>query len=608
MPLPEPPPVPEPRDVPYPGVIELFVDATDTVRGIVRVREIVPVPKLEPLILVYPEWLPGFHSPEAHIELLAGLVIKAGDHELLWRRDPVNVYAFHVEVPDGTKSVEVNFQYLSPTSKNQGRVCITQDILCLQWNTVVLHPAGFYARQTTFKAFLEIPAGWQSASPLRYTEDDGRLDFEAVSLDVLVDSPLYAGVHFKKIDLDGAVGFNVLADSDEPLQITPQQIGKLANLLEQSDKLFCSRPFDRYEFLVVLSDEVGSIGVEHHRCCEISNEPGLFSEWNANLTYRGSFAHEYVHAWNGKFRRGGDSWQPCFLKPIRNSLMWVYEGLTQHLGQILSVRSGLWEREDYLNSLAITAAALKARAGRRWRPMSDTTRDPIISGRSPLPWVSWQRSEDYYSEGALMWLEIDTIIRRETANAKSLDDFLKSFFGGGNGDFTTSTYSFEDVVNGLESVHDFDWEAFIDTRLRTCTAEPPLGGIESGGYDLTFQDSPNAFQLAEEKISGVADLTHSLGLKCTSSGEVQEVIWDSPAFRAGLTSGMKALSVEERAFTLGELYDAVSRTKDTGQVSLVVQHHKHVASVNVAYAGGHRYPFLERNGESPLLHDILSPR
>lgn len=414
QPAPEPEPLPQPEDRHFDGMIRLEVDATDVQRRIFAVRETIPVSAAGETTLLYPEWLPGYHAPQAPIELLAGLTFTAAGKTLDWRRHPTKIHAFHVTVPEGCTAIEASFQFLSPTDSAQGREVVSPDLLSLTWNAVLLYPAGYYARRITVEPVLTLPPAWGFACALDVADQqDGTVQFAPVELDVLVDSPLSAGRHVKRIAIDerGQVWLNLLADQPDLLDASDEQIEPHRELVRQADRLFGARHFDRYEVLLMLSDEIGSIGVEHHRSCEAASIRGYFADWDNTFARRDTVPHEYIHSWNGKYRRGADSWTPSFDRPIRNSLMWVYEGQTQYWDRVLCARSGLWTADQGRQALAETAATHDMRAGSRWRPLRDTTRDPIIAGRSPLPWPSWQRSEDYYTEGALIWLDVDTRIR-----------------------------------------------------------------------------------------------------------------------------------------------------------------------------------------------------
>jgi predicted metalloprotease with PDZ domain len=607
----ETPPIPQPRDIVFPGTIRLHVDATDVDRRIFCAREVIPVPQAGPMTLLYPKWLPGYHSPEAPIELFAGLVIRAGGEDIRWRRDPVEVHAFHIDVPEGVAEIELSFQFLSPTNPSQGRVVVTPEMLNLQWNTVVLYPAGYYSRGITVDAAVTLPPAWKFGCALRpVSEDDGRTRFEPVSLDVLVDSPIFAGRHFRRIPLDDdAVHLNVVADRADLLAATPEQIAPHRALVAQADALFGARHFDRYEFLLALSDELGGIGVEHHRSCETATVPGYFAEWEKSAPNRDTIAHEYTHSWNGKFRRGVDSWTPTFDRPIRNSLMWVYEGQTQYWGQVLAARSGLWTPEMAKGALAQTAASYDIRRGRNWRPMSDTTRDPIIAARSPLPWASWQRSEDYYSEGQLVWLEIDTLIRERTNDERSLDDFATAFFGMDDGSYVTRPYDFAEVVATLEAVVPAAWGRFLTDKLEHKGGGAPMGGIEHGGYRLVYRETPSGYGAASDAALGSTNLMFSIGVTLSASGSLNEVIWGGPAFDAGLTAGSTVLAVNGRDYSADELKSAIRSAADGGAIELLVKNGKRHRTVSINYAGGLRYPHLEPvAGARPRIDDILAPR
>jgi len=609
---PEPAPLPAPSDTVYPGELTLRVDATDVERGILRVRELIPVRAAGPLTLLYPKWLPGYHSPQAPIELFAGLEIQAAGKPLDWKRDPVEVHAFHLEVPAGVDTIEAQFQFLSPTTEKHGRLVVTRDILTMQWNTVVLYPAGHYSRRIQVQASVELPPGWAFACPLERGPTTGsQVAFAPVSLDVLIDSPLYAGRHLRAIPLDeqGLVRLNLVAERPDQLEASPTHLAPHRALIAQADKLFGPRPFDHYDFLVSLSDELGSVGVEHHRCAEIGTVADYFTKWDSHAEARDVMAHEYVHAWNGKYRRGKDSWTPSFERPIQNSLMWVYEGQTQYWGNVLSARSGLVSVQHALDALARTAAVCEHRAGRRWRSMSDTTRDPIIASRGPLPWVSWQRSEDYYSEGQLMWLEVDTLLRELTDDTRSLDTFARAFFGTADGRHITSTYDFDEVVRTLAAIAPYDWASYFVRQVDGRGLEAPLAGLLRGGYQLVYRSTPSALASQSDAARSVASFHFSIGVVVAADGTLQEVLWDSPAFDAGLTVGMQVAAVNGRSYGADELTQAIVAAQHGEPIDLLVRRGKAHRTAQIAYRGGLRYPHLEPiAGARRRLEEILAAR
>ena len=462
---PSPPPTPEPRDVPYDGVITLDVDASDVARGIFRVRERVPV-AAGPLTLLYPEWHPGKHAPRGPINLLSGIEIRANGVLLQWRRDPVNVYAFHVDVPAGASALDLTFQFVSPTQTNQGRVAVTREMLNLQWEVALLYPAGYYASRIRIVPSVKLPEGWKFAVALDGADTAGDTTrWAETNLETLVDSPLFAGMHYRLVDLaPGAarpVRLNIFADRPDQLAATDEQLVAHRNLVQQTYRVFGSQHYDHYDFLLALTDRMGGIGLEHHRSSENGVDGDYFTDWTRAASERDLLPHEMTHSWNGKFRRPADLWTPNYETPMRGSLLWVYEGLTQYYGYVLAARSGLWTAEQTRDALALTAATYAHRVGRQWRSVVDTTNDPILSARRAAPWASWLRNEDYYSEGLLVWLDADTLIRERTNGRRSLDDFARAFFGVGDGSWTPMTYTFDDVVAALNGVLAHDWASFL---------------------------------------------------------------------------------------------------------------------------------------------------
>ncbi|MDP1738682.1 MAG: peptidase M61 [Caulobacter sp.] len=612
--IPMPAEIPAATDAPYPGLLTLTVDATDLDRRIFRVKQTIPVSKAGPMVLLYPQWLPGKHGPRGELEKVAGLTITAGGKPVRWVRDPVEVYAFHVIVPEGAQALELAFQFLSATAPDQGRVVVTREMLNLQWNSTAFYPAGWYTRQIRIEPTVILPKGWDFGVALDVAKRDGdATTFAPVSFETLVDSPMFAGRYFRQIDLDpggrSPVRLNIVADRLELLEISDEQIQKHRNLVIQADRLFGARHFDRYDFLLALTDRLGGIGLEHHRSSENQVEPAYFTEWDRMAPERNLLPHEYTHSWNGKFRRGADLWTPDFSTPMRDSLMWVYEGQTQYWGYVLGARSGLVSRQDTLDAIAGTAAAYEYRVGRQWRALEDTTSDPIISARKPKGWLSWQRNEDYYSEGQLIWLDVDTLIRERTGGKKSLDDFARGFFGVNDGSWTPLTYQFDDVVAALNAVTPYDWAGFLRTRLEG-HGPAPLDGLARGGYRLVWKDKPNAFAKAGESLYKRTDLTYSIGLSLNSGGNVIGVQWDGPAFKAGLTVGMQVVAVNGETWSAGRLKDMVTAARDgAAPIELIVKSGEQYRVVRLAWTGGLRFPHLERiEGTPDRLGEILTAR
>jgi predicted metalloprotease with PDZ domain len=612
-----PAPIQPPADVAYPGVIRLSVDATDLDRRIFRVHETVPVAHAGPMTLLYPKWLPGNHGPTGPVDKLAGLVVQAGGRRLEWTRDPVDVFAFHVDVPEGASALDLDFQFLSPTGANEGRVVVTPEMLNLQWNTVALYPAGYFAHGVSFAPSVTLPRGWGYGTALELGATNGdTVDFRPVDLDTLVDSPIFAGRFFRRLDLDpegpARVWLDIVADKPEQLEIGAPALAAHRALVQQSYRLFGSRHYDHYDFLLGVSDHMSGIGLEHHRSSEDATNANYFTEWEQNFSAHDLLAHEFTHSWNGKFRRAADLWTPNFNVPMRDSLLWVYEGQTQYWGFVLAARSGLWTREQALEAIAFQAATYDNRSGRAWRDLEDTTADPITSMRRSQPWTSWQRGEDYYNEGLLIWLDADTLIRERSGGRRSLDDFARAFFGVRNGSWVTDTYGFEDVVAALNAVEPYDWAAFLKARLTTHGPGAPLDGVGRGGYRLAYAETPTNFFKSNERRRRIVDLTYSLGVVVNrDSGALTSVQWDGPAFRAGLTEGAQIVAVNGVAYDQDELKGAIKAAAKpgAGPISLIVKRGDRYSVLAIDYHGGLRYPRLERTGVGPArLDEILEPK
>jgi predicted metalloprotease with PDZ domain len=615
QPAPLPAPIEAPRDVPYAGVLRIRVDATDLERRIFRVRETVPVAGPGPLTLLYPRWIPGGHTPRGDLANLAGLIVTANGQRLEWTRDTVEVAAYHIEVPAGVKEVELEFQYLSATDGDQGRVVVTPEMLNIQWISMALYPAGHFTRQIHIEPSVRLPEGWSYGTALEAaTTSEGWVTFKPVTFDVFADSPMFAGRWFKKVDLDpggrSRVTLDIMADDPNLLDITPRQIEAHRAMVAQADKLYGARHYDHYDMLLSLSDRLGGIGLEHQRSSENGTSPKYFTDWDKLPATRDLLAHEYTHSWNGKYRRPADLWTPNFNVPMRDSLLWVYEGQTQYWGYVLAARSGLLTRQEALDAIAATAATYDNRVGRAWRQMSDTTNDPIIAMRRAIPWTSWQRSEDYYSEGQLIWLDADTLIREQSGGRKSLDDFAKAFFGVNDGDWSQLTYDFDEVVRTLNAVQPYDWAGFLKSRLASHGPGAPLDGVTRGGYRLVYTETPTDYFKSAEARRKSTDLTYSLGLVLNKDGDLTAVQWEGPAFKAGLTDGTKVIAVNGLAYDPERIKDAVQRAHGAGDpVELIVKTGDRYRTVKIPYNGGLRYPRLERVAGTPdRLGEILTPR
>ncbi|HXI86789.1 MAG TPA: hypothetical protein VNH64_04990 [Parvularculaceae bacterium] len=610
-------PMPAPKDEPYPGAIALSIDATDVVRGIFRGHETIPTVGAGPMTILYPQWLPGNHSPTGDADKIAGIIITAKGKRLEWTRDTVDMFALHIDIPEGVKTIDVDFQYLTPRGAGQGRVVASTEMLRLQWEKASFYPAGYYVSQIPVTASVKLPHGWKYGTALRAVSSRGdETTFKQVSYETLVDSPMIAGAYYKQFVLDpdpnSTVMLDAFADAPQELTAPPEAVEAHLNLVKQADKLYGSRHYDHYDFLLSISDELGGMGLEHHRSSEDGVSSNYFMGWAKGDAGRDLLSHEYTHSWDGKFRRPADLWTPNYNVPMRDSLLWVYEGQTKYWGYVLAARSGLFSKQQGLDAIALIAATYdENRPARKWRALQDTTNDPIIAKREPLAWRSWQRSEDYYSEGALIWLDVDTLIREKTGGKKSLDDFAKAFFGVRDGDWTTDVYTFDDVVSTLNSLFPYDWAGLLRTRLDGHGPGAPLDGIVRGGYKLVYTDTPSDFYKSNEKRLHIIDLTFSAGFTLNGDGTVADVRWDGPGFKAGLTAADQVVAVNGVQYDADGLRDAVkfAAAKGAGPIQILVKSGDRYRTLSVDYRGGLRYPHLERvEGKPALIDDILAAK
>lgn len=610
-------PLPAAQDVQYPGVIDLWVDATDIDRRIFSIKQTIPVAKSGPQSFFYPQWLPGNHGPVGPVSQIANLVFTADGQRLDWVRNTLQPWAYQIDVPEGASAIEVSFQWLTPLEGAQGRIVVTPEMLNHQWEKAVLYPAGYYSRQIAYNPHLKLPEGWHYSGALKVQgEADGYLKLDATTLEHLVDSPVFAGQHFNRVDLDpngrSPVFMNLVGDSAAMVKIKDEHLEKHRNLVREADLLFGARHYDHYEFLVAVSDKLGGIGLEHQRSSENSVDPKYFTDPSGTISDRDLLGHEYVHSWNGKWRRPADQMVANFNEPLQNSLLWVYEGQTQYWGLVLTARAGLMTKDEALGVMANNAAAYSTTPARAWRAMQDTTNDPIIQQRRPSPWPSIQRSEDYYREGSLVWLDADTLIRQKTNGRKSLDDFAKAFFGIEDGNWQPKAYGIADVAAALNSVVPHDWEAFLRERADAVgpDAPAPINGFEQGGYRLVWKDIPNPYMGQLNKELGRADFVYSLGFQMNKTNRITSVVWDGLAFEQGLTSGWDLVAVNSRTATEDALKEAVTAAKNGGPaISLIVKRGDQFKTLTFDYREGLRYPHLERiDGTPDRLGDILSPR
>ncbi|OZB69518.1 MAG: peptidase M61, partial [Lysobacterales bacterium 13-68-4] len=480
--------LPAPVDQPYPGTLTLAVDLTGAPKKIFRIAETIPVTP-GPLTLYYPKWIPGEHAPSGPIQNVTGLVIRANGKQLAWRRDLREMYAVHLDVPQGVSQLDLSFQFLSPGEGGEfgASASSTPNLVDIEFNQTAFYPAGHFTRQITIAPSVTLPAGWKFGTALEVASQSGNTtQFKPVTFNNLVDSPLIAGRHFNRVDLDpGAkvpVHLNVVGDGAADVKLTDKQLAGQRAVVQQTLELFGAHHYGHYDFLLTLSDHTGHFGLEHHQSSDDRLPANFFTDDTMHKLAASLMPHEFVHSWNGKFRRPADLWTPTFMEPMQDDLLWVYEGQTQYWGFVLTARAGMWTPEQFRDALAMVAANYdRNREGFQWRTLEDTTNDPTAARRASLPYRSWQMSEEYYSAGQMVWLAVDAKLRALTHDHKSLDDFAKAFFGVDNGSYVTKTYTFDDVVAALDGVAKYDWASFL--RQHVDTVNPPLlDGLEGTGW------------------------------------------------------------------------------------------------------------------------------
>jgi predicted metalloprotease with PDZ domain len=587
----------------YPGTITLVVDATDLDRHIFRVKETIPV-VAGPVRLFYPQWMPGHHSPESHAKLLAGLRIMGGGAEIAWHRDPKDVFAFDLVVPHDVETLEVTFDHLSPLKDDDGRVNVTPQIVAVDWPEVFLYPAGVRTDGIRVQAALKVPRDWTLATSLT---PEGRLDeavrFATVSLTELADSPAWAGRNVRKLDLDpGAaapVSFDLFADSLSSLAPEEAHTTALRDMVQQTYKVFGAPYYKHYDFLIAQSEAFSRIGLEHLSSTEISEPPHFFTKWKDLAPYRTVLSHEFVHSWIGKKHRPADLATPNFNVPMGDTLLWCYEGETDYWTYVIAARGGLLSREQALDAIARTGAYVDSRNGREWRNLQDTTNDPVMSNGRGRVWTSWQRNFDYYAESVFLWMETDARLREATNNAKSMDDFARTFHGSLKGDGVV-TYTFEDIANALNALSPGDWKAFLRERLDSKIRHPAAEALRAAGWRLIYTDKPNKFSEDGDHEEKRADFLYSLGFDLGREDMIGSVQWEGPAFRAGLVAGGKLLAVNGYAYKHEDLQYAITAAKASGEpISLLVKYGDLYKTIAVRYTGGLRYPHLERIEDMP---------
>lgn len=599
--------------------IRLSVDLRDAPRHVIHARETLPVAAPGAFALRYPKWLPGEHSPSGPIVDLVGIRVTAGKRTLSWERDPIDMYLIRVTVPAGVSKIDVELDYLTPGSGGNftDAPAASARVAVLAWNTVLLYPDGARPASLQIEPELELPSGWEAATALRIAEKRGhRVRYAPVSLETLIDSPVAAGAHYRAIPLAAPPGapehvLHLVADSDVALQPKPESIAPLQRLVPEAHALFGAHHYGRYDFLLTLSDHVAHFGLEHHESSDNRLPERALLEEPLLLGGSGLLPHEFVHSWNAKYRRPVGLATRDYQTPMVGDMLWVYEGLTSYLGDVLTARAGLVTPLQARDGLALQVARLAHHKGREWRPLADTARDAQDLFSSRWEGTSWRRSVDFYDEGVMLWLEVDAKIRSKTRGAKSLDDFCQAFFGPPNSGAEVKPYTRAELVAALNAIAPNDWEAFFRTRVDQLRPGAPVEGLEAAGWKLVYTDEPNVIGEANDANPEAGnDLRFSLGGYLSDEGEVQDVVPGLPLDAAGIGIGAQLIAVNSRAYTPTVLADAMKAAKGgAGSIELLVKSADFFTTHELDYRGGVRHPHLLRDeARADLLSAILAPR
>jgi predicted metalloprotease with PDZ domain len=597
------------------GPIRLVVDASQAAQKILHAHLEIPVTP-GPLTLYYPEWIPGEHMPDGPIIEVAGLKFSGAGKTIPWRRDLVEMFSIHLTIPAGVTSLSADFDFLlsAPATGYSAGASATNALALLSWNQVLLYPKGFNIRDITFTPSLKLPDGWKYGTALPGAKRNGdMIDFSPVALNTLVDSPVITGKYFREIELtpgqNPAHFMDIAADSESALAMSPETQTHFHQLVAEAGALFGSRHYRDYHFLLSLSDDVAHFGLEHHESSDDRTAERSLIDDAELIVFAGLLPHEFVHSWNGKYRRPEGLATADYQQPMKDDLLWVYEGLTEYLGSVLTVRSGLLTKDQGMDELAELVATYEHRPGRDWRPLQDTADAAPFLYNATEDWSNWRRGTDFYEEGELLWLDVDETLRGLTRDQKSMNDFCRIFHGGPGGAPALKTYTFEDVVATLNSLAPYDWAGFLRARLDGTSTKTPIEAVENGGWKLVYTEESNATEEIESMLEKRLNLTFTVGMTVSDDGTVVDVIHGAPAYNAGIGPAMKIIAVNGKQYSPDEMRQAVEVSKSSAApIQLIVANGAQFQTRSVDYHGGLRWPHLVRDASRPnYLGEILRP-
>jgi Predicted protease with the C-terminal PDZ domain len=588
--------------------IRLDVDASEAFRNIVHVKEVLDV-RGGDIDLFYPKWIPGEHAPDGTINDMVNFFVNANGKAVAWRRDDVEMFAFHVSVPAGVRQIEVSFDDAS-----QPGTVDTAALARIKWNRLLVYPRGVNSDNINVTASMRVPTGWQYATALTENRNTGdTVYFNGTNLTEFIDSPAIIGKYFAKVPLSTdpvPVEMDIAGETAESIKYSPETLAWWKNLVAQANLAFGAHHYRKYRFLLTVSDEGGDEGLEHHESSEDGVGEDALSDRLEMLDLGDLLSHEYTHSWNGKYRRPASLTTPDFEQPMKGDLLWVYEGLTQYLGHVFPARSGVWTPEMFRDVFADTYAGMNHQSGRGWRPLVDTAVAVQYTYPSPRPWMNARRRVDYYDEGSLIWLDVDVLIRQQSNGKLSLDDFLHKFHGGPSGAPAVVTYDLDEIVRTLNSVVPYDWKQFFIDRVYKVAPTAPIGGITNGGWKLIYNDTPNLQMQVDERSRTYINEMYSIGLNVDSAGTVRDINQEMAAAKAGIAPGMKIIRVNDGDFSLEGLRNAVIAAKDPAKgLTIQAQNGKETGTYKLAYSEGEKFPHLVRDGSKPdYLSAIAKPK
>jgi predicted metalloprotease with PDZ domain len=586
--------------------IRLQVDASQAPQKILHVHMEIPVSG-GPLTLYYPEWIPGEHMPDGPIIQVAGMKFSGGGKAIAWRRDLVEMFSIHVDVPAGVSVLEADFDFLlsGPATGFSAGASATASLDVLSWNQVLMYPKGLPAKDIIFAPSLRLPADWKFGTALPIAKQDGAtIEFAPAALITLVDSPVISGRYYRAIQLTPGQTpsheIDIAADSAAALAMTPETQLQLHNLVAEAYALFGARHYRDYHFLLTLSDDVAHFGLEHHESSDDRTAERSLIDDAERVEFATLLPHEYVHSWNGKYRRPAGLATPDYQQPMKDDLLWVYEGLTEYLGEVLTARSGLQTQAQWREDFAGLVAQYEHRPGRDWRPLQDTADAAPFLYDATNDWSNWRRGTDFYEEGELLWLDVDETLRTITKDKKSIEDFCRIFHGGTSGQPALKTYTFEDVVATLNSVAPYDWAGFLRARLDGVATKTPNEAVEKSGWKLVYNEQPNEVLTIAEELARRADFSWTAGFSASEEGMVGDVIHGGPAYNAGIGPGMKIVAVNGARYSSDAMRGAIDAAKTaTEPIQLIVANGAQFRTFSVDYHGGLRYPHIVRDESRP---------